>query len=213
MLALATTAAVLIVDILYGVLVAIGLSMLDCCGGSRDLTTACSGTCRAWPACTTSTTTPTPGQVPGLVVYRYDSPLFFANAQDFKTGHCAALDEADADVEWMLLNFEANVHIDLTSVDALEELHNELDGAASRWRWRGSSTRCTPSWNRPACHRRIGEDHVFETLPTAVQSPSCSTTSRSTASRRPASCRPSRHKADHRLTCRRARGAARLAGP
>ena len=34
-------------------------------------------------------------QVPGLVVYRYDSPLFFANAEDFHARALAAVDEAD----------------------------------------------------------------------------------------------------------------------
>src|SRR5918994_664886 len=33
-------------------------------------------------------------QVPGLVVYRYDSPLCFANAQDFRRRALAALAEA-----------------------------------------------------------------------------------------------------------------------
>ena len=71
-------------------------------------------------------------QVPGLVVYRYDSPLFFANAEDFHHRALAAVDEAEHPVEWLLLNVEANVEVDLTSLDALARLHRELDGARRR---------------------------------------------------------------------------------
>ena len=65
--------------------------------------------------------------VPGLVVYRYDSPLFFANAQDFKRRALDSVDQADGPVEWLLLNAEANVEVDITSMDALEELRAELE--------------------------------------------------------------------------------------
>ena len=65
-------------------------------------------------------------QVPGLVVYRYDSPLFFANAEDFKARALAAVDQAKDPVEWFLLNAEANIEVDLTAVDALDELRRIL---------------------------------------------------------------------------------------
>ena len=65
--------------------------------------------------------------VQGLVVYRYDSPLFFANVEDFKRRALASLDSADTPTEWFLLNAEANVQVDITAIDALEELRQELD--------------------------------------------------------------------------------------
>jgi SulP family sulfate permease len=42
--------------------------------------------------------------VPGLVVYRYDSPLFFANAQDFTRRALAAIDSSPTPSRWFLLN-------------------------------------------------------------------------------------------------------------
>ncbi len=70
-----------------------------------------------------------PHQVPGLVVYRYDSPLFFANAEDFTKRALAVVDQASARerVEWFVLNAEANIEVDLTAVDALESLRGTLD--------------------------------------------------------------------------------------
>ena len=58
-LAMTTTAAVLLFGVLYGVLVAIALRSWTCCAGSPGRTTASSATSQDWPACTTSTTTRT----------------------------------------------------------------------------------------------------------------------------------------------------------
>ena len=65
--------------------------------------------------------------VPGLLVYRYDSPLFFANAEDFRTRALAAVDGvATARSAWFVLNTEAIVEVDITAADALEALRSEL---------------------------------------------------------------------------------------
>jgi SulP family sulfate permease len=64
--------------------------------------------------------------IPGLVVYRYDAPLCFANAEDFRTHVLAAVEDQALHVEWVVLNMEANVEVDLTAVDMLEELREEL---------------------------------------------------------------------------------------
>lgn len=66
-------------------------------------------------------------QVPGLLVYRYDSPLFFANSADFMTRALRAVDVASTPVEWFCLNAEANVEVDLTAVDTLVELRARLE--------------------------------------------------------------------------------------
>ena len=125
-LSLATTGAVLVFGVLYGVGVAIALSILDLLrriakphdgilgyvpgvAGMHDVDDYAAGR-----------------QVPGLVVYRYDSPLFFANAEDFKARALAAVDQAPNTVEWFLLNAEANIEVDLTAVDALDELRRIL---------------------------------------------------------------------------------------
>jgi SulP family sulfate permease len=64
--------------------------------------------------------------IPGLVVYRYDAPLFFANAEDFKRRALAAVERQREPVEWFVLNVEANVEVDFTALEALDELREEL---------------------------------------------------------------------------------------
>ena len=66
--------------------------------------------------------------LPGLVVYRYDAPLCFANAEDFRARVLAAVAAEPSPVDWVVLNMEANVEIDLTAIDMLDALRTELDG-------------------------------------------------------------------------------------
>jgi SulP family sulfate permease len=107
-------------------------------------------------------------QLAGLLVYRYDAPLFFANAQNFKNRALASVDAADPPVEWFLLNAEANTEIDLTAVDALEEVRKTLAErdivfALARVKFELREILASTGFIE-----RVGEDRVFMTLPTAV---------------------------------------------
>ena len=103
--------------------------------------------------------------VPGLVVYRYDSPLFFANAEDFHTRARAA---AAGDVRWFVLNTEAIVEVDITAVDALEALRQELVDRGIVFGLARIKQDLRAALAPSGLLDRIGEDHLFPTLPTAV---------------------------------------------
>jgi sulfate permease, SulP family len=64
--------------------------------------------------------------IPGLVVYRYDAPLFFANAQDFRRRALAAADQGSGPTRWFVLNTEAIVEVDFTALEAVEAVRAEL---------------------------------------------------------------------------------------
>lgn len=169
-LALATTAGVLVVGILYGVGVAIALSILDLLRRAARPHDGVLGYVPGVAGMHDIDDYPEARQVPGLVVYRYDAPLFFANAEDFKTRALRSLDEADGPVEWFLLNFEANVQIDLTAVDALDELHEELDRRGIEMAIARVKFEMYTELMRAGFVDRITPERVFATLPTAVVS-------------------------------------------
>ena len=171
LIALATTVAVLVVGVLPGVLVAIGLSVLDLLRPRRTAARRRRGLrARTSPGCTTSTTTRSATVVPGLMVYRYDSPLFFANAEDFRSRALAAVATARRRrCAWFVLNTEAIIDIDITAVDALEDAARGAVRAGHRLRagpdeagpadgaraapacWSGSArTTCSPPCRRPS---------------------------------------------------------------
>jgi sulfate permease, SulP family len=167
-LALATTAAVLVVDILYGVLVAVGLSVLDLLRRVARPHDGILGYAPGVAGMHDIDDYPHARQVPGLVVYRYDSPLFFANAENFKRRALEAVEIADEPVEWFLLNAEANVQVDLTSVDALDELRAELEKRGIVLALARVKSELYEELARAGLVGLVGEDRIFATLPTAV---------------------------------------------
>ena len=166
-LALATTAAVLIVDILYGILVAIALSILDLLRRVARPHDGVLGYAPGVAGMHDIDDYPDATQVPGLLVYRYDSPLFFANAENFKRRALESIEE-HGPIEWVLLNFEANVHVDLTSVDALGELLDELEERDITLALARVKHEMESELDQAGLIQRIGRDHIFDTLPTAV---------------------------------------------
>ena len=86
LLAVATTVAVLLVGVLLGVLVAVGLSLLDLLRRVVRPNAAVEGFVPDMAGMHDVDDYPQASVVPGLLVYRYDSPLFFANAENFRPG-------------------------------------------------------------------------------------------------------------------------------
>jgi SulP family sulfate permease len=167
-LALGTTVAVLALGVLEGVLVAVALSVLDLLyrvtrphdgilgyvpgvAGMHDIDDYAD----AQP-------------VPGLVVYRYDSPLFFANAQDFTRRALAAIDSSPTPTRWFLLNAEANTAVDGTAVDALEAVREEVARRGIIFAMARVKQDLRDDLQRAGLIDRVGESRIFMTLPTAV---------------------------------------------
>jgi MFS superfamily sulfate permease-like transporter len=168
-LGLATTVAVLALDILLGVLVAVGLSVIELLYRVARPHDAVEGLVPGIAGMHDVDDYPQAQTVPGLVVYRYDSPLFFANAADFRRRALAAVDEAgqDGPVLWLLLNVEANVEVDSTAVAALEDLRRSLADRGIVLALARVKQDLAVQLLRAGFLQRIGSDKVFPTLPTA----------------------------------------------
>jgi SulP family sulfate permease len=106
--------------------------------------------------------------VPGLLVYRYDAPLCFVNADDFTRRALASIDQFDSPVEWFLLNAEANVVVDITAVDALDELHEELERRGVVFAMARVKQDLSAQLGAAGFIDRVSRDRIFATLPTAV---------------------------------------------
>ena len=169
LLALATTASVLVFDVLTGVLVAIGLSILDLLRRVARPHDGVLGYAPGVAGMHDVDDYPDARLVPGLLVYRYDSPLFFANADNFVQRALNALDAADAPVHWFLLNAEANVQVDVTSVDALDELRRRLEAQDIMFALARVKHELYDDLERAGFTQRLGPGRVYPTLPTAVE--------------------------------------------
>lgn len=120
MLALATTAAVLGLGVFYGVLAAVALSILELLRRVAHPHDSVLGFVPGIAGMHDIDDYPQAKRVPGLVVYRYDAPLCFANAEDFRRRALTVVDQDPGQVEWFVLNAESNVEVDLTALDALD---------------------------------------------------------------------------------------------
>lgn len=63
---------------------------------------------------------------PGLVVYRFDAPLFFVNADRFRDRVEQVLVDNPGKAEWLVLDFEGIGALDATALDTLAELLTRL---------------------------------------------------------------------------------------
>lgn len=168
-LALATTASVLLVGVLTGILVAVGLSVLDLLRRVARPHDAIEGYVPGVAGMHDIDDYPTARRVPGLLVYRYDSPLFFANAEDFHQRALRAVRESPERLEWFVLNTEAIVEVDITAVDALEMLRCELADRGAVMALARVKEDLRAALAPSGLLERIGEDRIFPTLPTAVE--------------------------------------------
>lgn len=168
LLALVTLLGVLISGILSGVVVAVGLSVLDLfarvarpqdavLGEVRDL--AGFHDVKDWPGGST---------VPGLVLYRYDAPLCFANANDFESRALAAIAAEVEPVQWFVLNAEAIIELDITAADMLAELAQELQQRGIRFAMTRVKQGLFHELERAGLVARLGFDAFYPTIPVAV---------------------------------------------
>ena len=166
-IALATTFGVLVLGVLVGVLVAVSLSLVDVFRRVARPHVAVEGLVPDLAGMHDLDDYETAEAVPGLLVYRYDAPLFFANAENF----LARVRESVAahHPEWVLLNAEAIGEVDLTGADALETLRAELAEKGIVLALARLKQDPRDALQPSGVLDRIGEDHIFPTLPTALE--------------------------------------------
>jgi high affinity sulfate transporter 1 len=169
LLAVAALAGVLVFDILYGILAAIGLSVIELLARVARPHDAVLGRVPGLAGMHDIDDYPNAETIPGLVVYRYDSPLFFANAQDFKRRALAAVDAREGRVDWLVLNVEANIEVDITALEALDELRSTLTARGIVFALARVKQDLLDDLQAFGLVESIGPDRLFPTLPTAVE--------------------------------------------
>lgn len=165
----ATAGAVVIFGVLAGIGLAVALSILDLIRRITRPQADVLGYAPGVPGMHSVTDYPDAYSVRGLVVFRYDSPLFFANADNFLEQAMEAVEAAEQPVEWFLLNAEANTEIDLTAVDVLEELRTRLELRGTCFAMARVKQDLYRRLEPTGFIERVGEENVFATLPTAVR--------------------------------------------
>ena len=109
-----------------------------------------------------------PETVPGVVVVLFVAPIWYANAEHFKSQVRAALAQASPPAKLLVLDADAISDIDYTGARVLRALLDELDHAHIRVAVARAEGDVTQSLARAGLLGRIGRDHVFHTVDEAV---------------------------------------------
>ena len=167
-IAIAACAGVLALNILYGVLIAVGLSVADLLVRVARPHDAILGRVPGLAGMHDVDDFPAARTIPGLVVYRYDAPLFFANANDFRQRALAAADAGTGPLRWFILNVEANVEVDFTALEALDALRSEIVRRGAVFALVRVKQDLLARLDAFGLAAKIGADLIFPTLPTAL---------------------------------------------
>ena len=167
-IALITMIGVLATDLLVGIAIAVGLSVIELFSRitrPHDAVLGRSPYVVGWHDIDDWDDSVT---LPGLVIYRYDAPLFFANVEDFKSRALAAIAREKTPVAWFVLNTEAIAEIDITAVDALTELHQELNARGITFAMARVKQDLYTQLKRSGLLETIGAEKIHSTLSTAI---------------------------------------------
>jgi len=167
-LAVATLAGVLVLGVLKGILLAVAITAAEMLRRIARPHDAIQGRVSGLAGLHDVDDYPEAVVTPGLLVYRYDAPLFFANARDFKLRALAAAAERDEQLRWFVLNVEANVELDITALDAVEEVRAELASRGIVFAIARLKQDVRALLETYGIIDRIGPEMLFPTLPTAV---------------------------------------------
>jgi MFS superfamily sulfate permease-like transporter len=105
--------------------------------------------------------------LPGLVIYRFDAPLFFANAKTFRD-EVRRFARADPPPIWIVIAAEPVTDVDTTASDVLEELDSSLNAQGIALVFAGMKDPVRQKIERYGLARKIEARHFFPTIGAAV---------------------------------------------
>jgi high affinity sulfate transporter 1 len=106
--------------------------------------------------------------IPGLVLFRWDAPLFFANAELFHDRVLDAVAASPTPVCWLVVAAEPVTSVDVTSADMLAELDETLHDAGIELCFAEMKDPVKDKLKRFGLFARLGEEMFFPTVGSAV---------------------------------------------
>jgi high affinity sulfate transporter 1 len=108
-------------------------------------------------------------RIPGLVLFRWDAPLFFANAGVFREHVLSAIAEAPTPTKCVVVAAEPVTDIDVTAADMLAELDLELHGAGMELCFAEMKGPVKDQLKRYGLFTRFGSENFSSTIEQAVE--------------------------------------------
>jgi high affinity sulfate transporter 1 len=106
--------------------------------------------------------------IPGLVLFRWDAPLFFANAELFHDRVLDAVAASPTPVQWLVVTAEPVTSVDVTAADAVSDLDDMLRAAGITLCFAEMKDPVKDKLKRFGLFARFGEGEFFATIGEAV---------------------------------------------
>ncbi|MBN2624579.1 MAG: SulP family inorganic anion transporter [Acidimicrobiales bacterium] len=107
-------------------------------------------------------------RIPGLVIVRFDAPLFFANAQLFADFVTDTVDDAPGTVRWVAVAAEPITDVDTSAAEVVERLDDDLAGRGIRLVFAEMKGPVKDRLARYGLRDRFGPGDFYSTIGTVV---------------------------------------------
>jgi sulfate permease, SulP family len=168
LVAAATMLGAVFFGLLQGILIAVGLSLLDFVRRAAIPHDAVIGRLRGRQGFFDVERFPSARTHPGIVVYRFDAPLFYANAERFLERARVLVDAAPS-ARWLVVDLSPTSDVDATGARTLLELHDELEARGVELVLVDLLSRVEDLLERAGVLERLGAGRVFDTAEEAIE--------------------------------------------
>lgn len=111
---------------------------------------------------------PAARRIPGLVLFRWDAPLFFANAEFFRERVLDAVATSPTQVRWLVVAAEPVTSVDVTACDVVAELDQTLHAQGIEFCFAELKDPVKDKLKRFGLFAQLGEHYFFPTIGVAV---------------------------------------------
>jgi high affinity sulfate transporter 1 len=160
-------AGVVLFGVLPGIAIAVAVSVAEAFRRSWWPYQAVLGRVRGLPGYHDLRSYPDAALLPGLVLFRFDAPIFFANARTFRA-QIYALAAADPRPTWIVVAAEPITDIDTTASDMLEDLDEALNARGTSLVFAEMKDPVRRKIERYGLTRTIDPGHFFPTIDAAI---------------------------------------------
>src|SRR4249920_3824611 len=167
MLSIAAFLGVALLGVLPGIAIAVGLSILNVFRRAWWPYQAVLGRVEGLEGYHDTRSYPAASHLPGLVIYRFDAPLFFANAKTFRD-EVMRVAEAEPKPKWIVIAAEPVIDVDTTASDVLEELDEALNDQGISLVFAELKDPVRRKIERYGLTRTINPEHFFPTIESAI---------------------------------------------
>ncbi|NMO14621.1 sulfate permease [Pyxidicoccus fallax] len=168
-LAVVTMVGVVVLGILQGILIAVVLALGDLIRRAARPHDAVLGKKAGMPGYHDVERYAGAETIPGLIIYRFDAPLFFANARHLREEARALVAGSLAPVRWFLLDASAVFDLDITAAEGLEKLRREFEEEGVTLVIAEARAPLRRMLRRSGLAERLGPEHLHPTVEAAVR--------------------------------------------